>query len=60
MLFLQHGGANPAGRPSRRLRGRALRAADSASRISALSFDGDKRGRRRQFYDAVMINDYFE
>ena len=28
---------------------RALRAADSASHISPLSFDGDKRGRLRQF-----------
>ena len=34
---------------------RALRAADSASRISPLSFEGDKRGRMRQFYEAVAF-----
>ena len=34
---------------------RALRAADSASRISPFSFDGDKRGRMRQFYESVVF-----
>ena len=60
MLFLQHGGVNPAGRPlsSMALSG-ALRAADSASRISPSSFDGDKRGRMRQFCDAVAFDQKF-
>ena len=38
---------------------RALRAADSASRTSPLSFDGDKRGRMRQFYEAVAFDQKF-
>ena len=37
----------------------ALRAADSASRISPLSFDGDKRGRMRQFHDGVAFDQKF-
>ena len=47
MLFLQHGGVNPAGRqPSSMAWSRALRATDSASRIPLLKFfDGGKRGR---------------
>ena len=54
MIFLQHGGVNLAGRPASSMAwSRALRAADSASRISPLSFDGDERGRLRQFYEAV-------
>ena len=54
MTFLQHGGVNLAGRPASSMAwSRALRAADSASRISPLSFDGDKRCRIRQFYEAV-------
>ena len=60
VLFLQHGGVNPAGRPlSLMAWSRALRAADSASRISPLSFDGDKRGRMRQFYEAVAFDQKF-
>ena len=35
---------------------RALRAADSASRISPLSVDGDKRDRMRQLYEALFPN----
>ena len=55
--ILQHGCANPAGRPPSSMAwSRALRATDLASRISPLSFDGDKRGRMRQFYDAVVLN----
>ena len=51
---------NPAGRPlSSMAWSRALRAADSASRISPLSFDGDKRGRMRQFYEAVAFAQKF-
>ena len=38
---------------------RALRAADSASRISRLSFDGDMRGRMRQFYESVAFDQKF-
>ena len=38
---------------------RALRAADSASRISPFSFDGDKRGRMRQFHEAVAFDQKF-
>ena len=54
------GGVNPAGRPlSSMAWSRALRAADSASRISPLSFDGDKRGRMRQFYEAVASDQKF-
>ena len=60
MMFLQRGGANPAGRPlSSMAWSRALRAADSASRISPLSFDGDKRGRMRQFCEAVAFDQKF-
>ena len=60
MLFLQHGGVNPAGRPlSSMAWSCVLRAADSASRISPLSFDGDKRGRMRQFYEAVASEQKF-
>ena len=33
--------------------------ADSANRISPLSFDGDKRGRMRQFYEAVAFDQKF-
>ena len=40
-------------------RSRAPRAADSASRISPLSFDGNKRGRMRQFYEAVAYDQKF-
>ena len=40
-------------------RSRALRAADSASRISPVSVDGDKRGRMRQFYEAVAFDQKF-
>ena len=54
MKILQHGGVNLAGRPASSMAwSRALRAADSASFISPLSFDGDKRCRIRQFYEAV-------
>ena len=60
MLFLQRGGVNPAGRPlSPMAWSRALRPADSASRISPSSFDGDKRGRMRQFYEAVAFDHKF-
>ena len=38
---------------------RALRVADSASRISPLSFDGDKRGRTRQVYEALAFDQKF-
>ena len=38
---------------------RALRAADSASRTSPPSFDGDKRGRMRQFYEVVAFDQKF-
>ena len=56
LIFLQRGGANPAGRPSSSIAwSRALRAADSASRISSLSFDGDKQGRMRQSCEAVVF-----
>ena len=34
-------------------------AADPASRISSLSFDGDTRGRMRQFYQAVAFGQMF-
>ena len=44
MLFLQRG---------------ALCATDSASRISPLCFDGDERGRVRQFYEAVAFDQKF-
>ena len=45
---------------SRRWRGPALRrAADSARRISPLSFDGDKRGRVRQLHEAVVFDKKF-
>ena len=58
MMFLQRGGANPAGRPHSSMAwSRALRAADSASRISTLSFDGDKRGRKWQFCEAAAFSD---
>ena len=54
MISLQHGGVNPAGRRASSMAwSRALRAAVFASRISPLSFDGDKRCRIRQFYEAV-------
>ena len=60
MMFLQREGANPAGRPlSSMAWSRALCAADSWSRISPLSFDGDKRGRMRQFYEAVVFDRKF-
>ena len=60
MLFLQHGGVNPAGRPlSLMTSSRASRAADSASRISPLSFDGDKRSRMRQFFEAAASDQKF-
>ena len=60
MLFLQRGGMNPASRPlSPMAWSRALRAAGSATRISPLSFDGDKRGRMRQFYEAVAFDQKF-
>ena len=60
MLFLQRGGMNPSGRPlSPMAWSRALHASGSASRISPLSFDGDKRGRRRQFYEAVAFDQKF-
>ena len=56
LMFLQRGRANPAGRPPSSVAwSRAPRAADSASRIFPLSFDGDKRGRKRQFYEAVVF-----
>ena len=55
LIFLQRGGANPAGKPPTSMAWcRASRAADSASRIPPLSFDGDKRGRMRQFHEAVV------
>ena len=60
MMFLQRGGANPASRPlSSMAWSSALRAADSANRTSPLSFDGDKRGRMRQFYEAVVFDQKF-
>ena len=60
MIFLQHGGVNLAGRPASSMAwSRAPRAADSASRISPVSFDGDKRGRMRQFYEAVAFDQKF-
>ena len=55
VMFFQRGGANPAGRPLSLAWSRALRAADSASRISPLSFDGDKRSRMRQFFESVAF-----
>ena len=40
---------------------RALRAADSASRIPPLkNFDGGKRGRTHQFYEAVAFDQKFQ
>ena len=60
MMYLQRGGMNPADRPlSSMAWSRALRAVDSASCISPLSFDGDKRGRMRQFYEAVPFGQKF-
>ena len=59
MLFLQRGGVNPAGRPLSSIASRALRAVVSASRISPLRFDGDKRGRMRQFDEAVAFDQKF-
>ena len=57
LIFLQHGGANLAGRPPSSMAwSRAPRAADSASRISMLSFRGDKRGRMRQSHEAVAVD----
>ena len=51
---------NPADRPlSPMAWSRALRAADSASRISRVSFDGDKRGRIRQFCESVAFDQKF-
>ena len=59
-LFLQDGGVNPAGRPHSSMAwSRAQRAADSASRISPSSFDGDKRGRMRQFSEEMAFDQKF-
>ena len=51
LIFLQRGGAKP---PTSMAWCRASCAADSASRIPPLSFNGDKRGCMRQFHEAVV------
>ena len=57
MIFLLHGGVNPAGRPASSMAwSRALLATDSASRISPLRLDGDSM---RQFYEAVAFDQKF-
>ena len=51
---------NLAGRPPLSMAwSRALRAADSASRISPLNFHGGKRGRTHQFCEAVAFDQEF-
>ena len=60
LIFLQRGSANPAGRPPPSMaQSRAPRAADSASHISPSSCAGDKRGRMRQSYEAVVFGQCF-
>ena len=60
MMFFQRGGANLARLPlSSMAWSRALRGVGSASRISPLSFDGDKRGRMRQFHEALAFDQKF-